>query len=191
MFPSRKTSKLSRIFCPCRTHKILGKDRENTKLTKAFPWFFFYAKEIQITKERKDRALLFFLGLFLCFLPCWEMKSSYRYRLVFNFLGSPLGPYDFVWEKQAKSVAPAIFAPMNFSGDLVLVREFLFHVLSVVIFFSLTELLPDPTPTPPSTPKRTQNRPGTELNGAETEPNGAEMDRNQAFRGGTAGGLSG
>ena len=70
---------------------------------------------------------------------------------------------------------------------------------NVVIFFSLTEApLPDPTPTPPNTPKRTRNGPETdpkrsqtEPNGAETEPNGAEMDRNQAFRGGTGGGFVG
>ena len=68
---------------------------------------------------------------------------------------------------------------------------------NIVIFFSLTEApLPDPTPTPPNTPKRTRNGPKTdpkrsqtEPNGAKTEPNGAEMDRNQAFRGGTGGGL--
>ena len=71
--------------------------------------------------------------------------------------------------------------------------------LIIVIFFSLTEApLPDPTPTPPNTPKRTRNRPKTdskrsqtEPNGAETEPNGAEMDRNQALRGGTGGGFVG
>ena len=69
----------------------------------------------------------------------------------------------------------------------------------IVILFSLTEApLPGPTPTPPNTPKRTRNGPGTEPNGAatepngaETEPNGAEMDRNQALRGGTAGGFVG
>ena len=68
-----------------------------------------------------------------------------------------------------------------------------------MIFFSLTEApLPDPTPTPPNTPKRTRNRPEaepkrsqTDPNRAETEPNRAEMDRNQAFRGGTGGGLVG
>ena len=47
----------------------------------------------------------------------------------------------------------------------------------LVIFFSLTEApLPDPTPTPPNTPKRTRNGPETEPNGAKrtrTEPNGA------------------
>ena len=71
--------------------------------------------------------------------------------------------------------------------------------ITLVIFFSLTEApLPDPTPTPPNTPKRTRNGPKTdpkrsqsEPNGAETEPNGAEMDRNQAFRGGTGGGFVG
>ena len=56
----------------------------------------------------------------------------------------------------------------------------------LVIFFPLTEApLPDPTPTPPNTPKRTR----------ETEPkrsrNGAEMDRNQAFHGGTGRGFVG
>ena len=51
----RKTSKLPRVFCPCRTHKILGKDWENTKFTKEFPCLKF-TKEIQKTKERKDRG---------------------------------------------------------------------------------------------------------------------------------------
>ena len=72
-------------------------------------------------------------------------------------------------------------------------------VSRLVIFFSLTEApLPDPTPTPANTPKRTRNGPKTdpkrsqtEPNGAQTEPNGAEMDRNQAFRGGTGGGFVG
>ena len=50
---------------------------------------------------------------------------------------------------------------------------------------------PDPTQHPEVHPKRTQNRPETEPNGAETEPNGAEMERNQAFRGGTGGGFVG
>ena len=45
---SRKTSKLSRIFSRCRPHKILGKDRESTKIT----------KEIPRLKSTKDRALL-------------------------------------------------------------------------------------------------------------------------------------
>ena len=57
-----------------------------------------------------------------------------------------------------------------------------------MIFFSLTEApLPDPTPTPPNTPKRTRNGPETdpkqsqtEPNGAETEPNGAETEPNGA-----------
>ena len=72
-------------------------------------------------------------------------------------------------------------------------------LVALPIFFSLTEApLPDPTPTPPNTPKRTRNGPETdpkrsqtEPNGAETEPNGAETDRNQAFRGGTGGGFVG
>ena len=50
---SRKTSKLPRIFCPYRTHKILRKDRENTKLTKEIPRVEF-TKEIKKTKEKKD-----------------------------------------------------------------------------------------------------------------------------------------
>ena len=49
----------------------------------------------------------------------------------------------------------------------------------VVIFFSLTEApLPDPTPTPPNTPKRTRNRPETEPNGAKRSRNGAKRSRN-------------
>ena len=71
------------------------------------------------------------------------------------------------------------------------------YVPFLVIFVSLTKApLPDPTPTPPNIPKRTRNGPKTdpkrsqtEPNGAKTEPNGAEMDRNQAFRGGTGGGV--
>ena len=51
-FLSRKTSQLPRIFFPCRTHKILGKDRENTKITKEIPRLKF-TKEIQKTKERR------------------------------------------------------------------------------------------------------------------------------------------
>ena len=55
----------------------------------------------------------------------------------------------------------------------------------VVIFFSLTEApLPDPTPTPPNTPKRETdpNRPKRQRS-----RNGAEIDRNQALWGGMAG----
>ena len=53
-FYQGKPPNLPRIFCPCRTHKILGKDRENTKTTKEIPCLQF-TKEIQTTKERKDR----------------------------------------------------------------------------------------------------------------------------------------
>ena len=45
------------------THKILGKDRENTKITKEILRFKF-TKEIQKTKEKKD----------------WEAASHYRER---------------------------------------------------------------------------------------------------------------
>ena len=59
----------------------------------------------------------------------------------------------------------------------------------VVVFFSLTEApLPDPTPTPPNTPKRTRNKPETEPNGVETEPKWTEL---KLFGLGRAGGLSG
>ena len=62
----------------------------------------------------------------------------------------------------------------------------------IVIFFSLTGApLPDLTPAPPNGPETDPKRSRMEPNGAETEPNGAEMDRNQAFRGGTGGGLVG
>ena len=48
-----------------------------------------------------------------------------------------------------------------------------------MIFFSLTEApLPDPTPSPPNTPKRTRNRPETEPNGAKQSRNGAKRSRN-------------
>ena len=74
---------------------------------------------------------------------------------------------------------------------------------SIVIFFSLTKApLPDPTPTPPNTPKRTRNGPETDskqtrngpetdLNGPETVRNGPEMDQNQVLWGGTARGFVG
>ena len=52
-FLSRKTSQLPRIFYTCRTHKIPGKDRENTKITKEIPRFKF-TKEIK-KKPRKRR----------------------------------------------------------------------------------------------------------------------------------------
>ena len=54
-FYQGKPPNLPRIFCPCQTHKIPGKDRENTSLSKEFPCLKF-TKEIQTSKERKDRA---------------------------------------------------------------------------------------------------------------------------------------
>ena len=60
-FYQGKPPNLPRILCPCRTHKILGKDRENTETTKEIPCLKF-TKEIQTTKERKDREVLVFLG---------------------------------------------------------------------------------------------------------------------------------
>ena len=91
----------------------------------------------------------------------------------------------------------SIIVNPRWGGCAIIRNARLFIIL--VIFFSLTEApLPDLTPTPPNTPKRTRNGPKTdpkrsqtEPNGAETEPNGAEMDRNQAFRGGTGGGFVG
>ena len=55
--------------------------------------------------------------------------------------------------------------------------------INLVIFFSLTEApLPDPTPTPPNTPKRTRNGPETDPkrseNRAKRSPNGAKRSRN-------------
>ena len=56
-FYQGKTSNLLRIFSHCRTHKILGKDRENTKITKEIPRLKL-TKEILKTKEWKDRAVV-------------------------------------------------------------------------------------------------------------------------------------
>ena len=50
----------------------------------------------------------------------------------------------------------------------------------LVIFFSLTEApLTDPTTTPPNTPKRTRNGPGTDPKRSQTEPNGAERSQTE------------
>ena len=46
LFYQGKTSDLPRIFSHCRTPKILGKDRENTKITKEIPCLKL-TKEIQ------------------------------------------------------------------------------------------------------------------------------------------------
>ena len=56
LFYKGKTSNLPRIFSHCRTHKILGKDRENAKITKEIPCLKL-TKEILKTKERKDRVV--------------------------------------------------------------------------------------------------------------------------------------
>ena len=53
-FYQGKPSNSPRIFFPCRTHKFLGKGRENAKITKEIPCWKL-TKEIQKTKERKDR----------------------------------------------------------------------------------------------------------------------------------------
>ena len=72
-----------------------------------------------------------------------------------------------------------------------------------MIFFSLTEApLPDPTPTPPNTPKRTRNGPKTDpkrtrngakrsRNGAETEPKWTEIKRFGVGRAGVCRGRGG
>ena len=57
-------------------------------------------------------------------------------------------------------------------------QEPILFLRRLVIFFSLTEaLLPDPTPTPPNTPKRTRNGPETEANRAKRSRNGAKRSR--------------
>ena len=55
LFYQGKISNLPRIFSHCRTHKILGKDRENTKITKEIPCLKL-TKEILKTKEFKIRS---------------------------------------------------------------------------------------------------------------------------------------
>ena len=59
----RKNLKFTKDFSHCRTHKILGKDRENTKITKEIPCLKL-TKEILKTKEWKDRVL------------CWNQLQS-------------------------------------------------------------------------------------------------------------------
>ena len=54
LFYQGKTSNLPRIFSHCWTHKILGKDRENTKISKEIPCLKL-TKESRKTKEWKDR----------------------------------------------------------------------------------------------------------------------------------------
>ena len=68
----------------------------------------------------------------------------------------------------------------------------------LVIFFSrsLTEApLPDPTPTPPHTPKRTRNGPKTDPKRSQTEPKRSQTEPKRSeiklFGVGRAGGLSG
>ena len=66
----------------------------------------------------------------------------------------------------------------------------------VVIFFSLTEApLPDPTPTPPNTPKQTRNGAETEPKRSQTEPKRSQTEPKwteiKLFGVGRAGGLSG
>ena len=55
-FYQGKTSNLPRIFHSDRTHEILGKYRENSYLCKEAPCLKL-TKEIQTTKERKDRVV--------------------------------------------------------------------------------------------------------------------------------------
>ena len=93
-FLSRKTRQLPRIFCPCRTLKILGKDRENTKITKEIPRFKF-TKEIQKTKEKKDWEGSKSIGKFLLSTPSlrWLGLQNYCMRgkhCLINSLGGHL-----------------------------------------------------------------------------------------------------
>ena len=71
LFYQGKTSNLPRIFSHCQTHKILGKDRENTNLTKEIPCLKL-TKEIVKNQgkegqgkdhdsQRRDRSLRFCL----------------------------------------------------------------------------------------------------------------------------------
>ena len=54
---ARKTTKKARIFYPCRTPKILGKERKNAQKCKEF-LEKEKSKEIQKSKEKKIRVLL-------------------------------------------------------------------------------------------------------------------------------------
>ena len=91
---------------------------------------------------------------------------------------APAPAVEYVAPAPAQFVAPAVSLTAT-TAALDLVRA-----PKVVIFFSLTEApLPDPTPTPPNTPKWTRNRPETDpkrsRNGAETEPNGAKRSQTE------------
>ena len=46
-------SKLPRLFCLCRTHKIPGKDRENFKITKEIPCLDFYSPKDPPPPQKK------------------------------------------------------------------------------------------------------------------------------------------
>ena len=91
-FSTRKTRQLPRIVCPCRTLKIFGKDRENTKITKEIPRFKF-TKEIQKKKQGKEGPGTFF-GTFWDFpdfsgiFPiCSGMVWGFSRFVLFLFLG--------------------------------------------------------------------------------------------------------
>ena len=59
----------------------------------------------------------------------------------------------------------------NFGGDPFLEDR------NLVIFFYLSEApLPDPTPTPPNTPKRTRNGPETDPKRSQTDPKRTETE---------------
>ena len=66
---------------------------------------------------------------------CWEIQSSYRYRLegISSKMFGPRGPYDSL-EEQGKSFVPVIFFPIKCFGDQVLAREFLFPGLDAEIY---------------------------------------------------------
>ena len=55
----RKTSRLPKIFGPCRTHKIIGKDSENIKISKEIPSFNFI-KEIQKNQGKERQGMNYF-----------------------------------------------------------------------------------------------------------------------------------
>ena len=94
---------------------------------------------------------------------------------------------DTVLSKTVFRLSPSILlARFDSVSKLHFYRAIL--ATKVVIFFSRTEApLPDPTPTPPKTPKRIRNGPETDPKRSQTEPNGAKMDRNQALRVGLPG----
>ena len=95
---ARKTTKKARIFYPCRTHKILGKEGQNAQKNKEF-LEHQKSKEIQNSKEKKIRVSFKaqlgepFLEILIIFFV-FSAKPAFKW-IKFAFVGA-----DF-WEGDA------------------------------------------------------------------------------------------